>query len=294
MQTHRKMWGALCLLVAYAVLVTPARGDLSGDFANFQSCPRTNPEVERCFHAVSKGGKVVLGSRSVPIEKPVLIQGGITKVIPGTKFSRLVSPSTGVTMAKVAQNVPGGLLGIVPKSSSTDMVQALAAAFFENDLLGLQVTLELAKPAEEVEINPSNLSPFASGVVLRLPVKVHLENPILGPDCYVGSAKHPIVWNLGPSQTSPPAPNKPIEGTFGKSSFVGEGLAFKVTGNKMVDNAWGAPPATGCGGPLAFLINPMVNDGLGTTAAGHNTTLLENDLELVTTAGLKFAEEEGL
>jgi len=53
---------------------------------------------------------------------------------------------------------------------------------------------------------------------LKLPVKVHLENPLFDSKCYVGSSSTPIWWELTTYKTNPPAPNKPIEGSSGKSN----------------------------------------------------------------------------
>jgi hypothetical protein len=52
-------------------------------------------------------------------------------------------------------------------------------------------------------------------------VKVRLENPFLGSECYVGSNSSPVVLNLTTGTTSPPAPNKPIKGTVGNIEVNG-------------------------------------------------------------------------
>ena len=52
-------------------------------------------------------------------------------------------------------------------------------------------------------------------MALKMPVKVHLENPFLGKNCYVGSSTSPITWNLTTGETNPPAPNTKIKGKAG-------------------------------------------------------------------------------
>jgi hypothetical protein len=121
-----------------------------------------------------------------------------------------------------------------------------------------------------------------------MPVKVHLENPFLGKNCYVGSSTSPIVWKLTTGTTAPPEPNKPITGSAGSLEVLEEGAVAKLTGTKLVDNAWSAPKASGCGGILGFLVNPIVNTQLGTITAGHNTAILKNTIYI----GSAFATKE--
>lgn len=291
MERHRKLWAGLSLVIAHVVLAAPAHADLTGDFEKFQSCPWESSNVTRCLYSETEAGEIRLGSRVVPIENPVLIQAGVGNANPKNRFARLFAASSGATMAEVPQNVPGGLLGIVAKPSSSPLVQMVTKLLFENAFLGLRATLELAGPPEDVKVNTYNLGQ-SQGTTLRLPVKIHLESPILGPSCAVGSARHPIVWELTSGKTSPPPPNQPIKGSFGTSTFLAEGFIVRLTKNKLVDNEWGAARATGCGGPLASVVNPMVNAQLEEAGPGHNSATLENTIELITTAALKFVDEK--
>ena len=75
--------------------------------------------------------------------------------------------------------------------------------------------MELTEPPSEIYLNlVAELG--ENGVALRYTVKLHLENPLLGRDCYIGSDTDPIVFNLTTGETNPPPPNKPIHGAFGK------------------------------------------------------------------------------
>ena len=150
---------------------------------------------------------------------------------------------------------------------------------FENGLTGLNSTLELAKPASEIRVNENNLA-GEIGTALKLPVKVHLENPFLGCGCYVGSSSSPLIWNLTTGTTSPPEPNKPITGTAATIEFLEEGRILESKGANLVDNAWSAPGASGCGGFLVELIlDPIINAAAGVpAAAGHNTAILNNTI----------------
>jgi hypothetical protein len=296
MRKQRKTTRALCaamLAVALASLglAGSAQAKLVEPFTKFQYCPWHNAEVARCVYALTESGEVKLGNKSVPIEKPVLLQGGISEPNETTKFSKFFEPTNKITLSKAAQNVPGGLAGIVPEASSPPLVKALIKFFFENKITGLTSTLELAKPASEIQMSESNLA-RREGVALKMPVKVHLENPFLGKSCYVGSSSSPIWWNLTSYKTSPPLPNTSIEGASGKLEFIEEGLMLRLNGAKLVDNAWSAPGASGCGGILGFLVNPIINSQLGSTTAGHNTAILNNTIEITTPFALEYIEEE--
>jgi hypothetical protein len=281
------------LVVALAALglAGSAQAKLTGEFTKFAQCPYTNTEVRKCIYSLTESGEVVLGSKKVPIEKPVTLQGGAGPVDEITEFSKFYAATNGITLSKSPQNVPGGLLGIVPDASSPALVKALIKFFLENSLTGVNSTLELAKPASEIKISEFRIAAEES-VGLILPVKVHLENPFLGKNCYVGSSTSPITWNLTSAETSPPAPNKPIHGFGGEGEFLEEGRIVKLKNNKIVDNAWSAPTATGCGGILSFLVTPIINAQLGTTTAGHNTAILTGSVYSSPAASVKKNNEE--
>ena len=289
--TTRALWAAMLAIALFCLGISgTAQAKLVGDFTKFQYCPWTKTEVKKCIYSVTEGGEVVLGSKTVPIEKSVLLQGGFGQP-DASHVSVFYAATNGATLQKVPQNVPGGLAGIVPESKSPALVKKLIKFFFENSITGLNSTLELAKPASEIRISEFNMS-HKEGVALKMPIKIHLENPFLGSKCYVGSESNPITWNLTSGKTSPAAPNTSIEGSFGQASFLEEGLILHLKENKLVDNAWSSPSATGCGGLLAFLVNPIVNGQLGTTTAGHNTAILKNTVDLASTAAIKFIDEE--
>src|SRR6201999_691801 len=69
---------AAASLVALAVLVAaPMASAHSGEYAEFNNCPSTNPAVQGCLYSKTYGGEVILGSKKVPIVNPVILQGGV-------------------------------------------------------------------------------------------------------------------------------------------------------------------------------------------------------------------------
>jgi hypothetical protein len=293
MQTQRRrVVGVALLALALGALglAGTAQAKLVGNYTKFAQCPFENLEVKKCIYSTTESGEVVLGSKKVPIEKPVVLQGGYG-AIGEDEFSKFYGASNGITLSKAPQNVPGGLLGIVPEASSPALVKALIKFFLENSLTGLNSTLELAKPASEIRVSENHLSGEVE-TALELPLKVHLENPFLGKNCYVGSSSSPVTWKLTTGTTSPPAPNKAISGTLGLIEFLEEGRILEAAKAKLVDNAWSAPAASGCGGILAFLVNPIVNSQLGTTTAGHNTAILNNKIFVASGAAVRKNNSE--
>jgi hypothetical protein len=292
---HKTTWVVCAALLAVALaslgLAGGASAKLVGEFTKFQYCPYKTVGVERCLVSVTESGEVILGSKTVPVEKAVTLQGGFGVPNETTKISKFYEATNGITLSKTPQNVPGGLAGVVPEKGTSFLVEKLIKFFFENKLTGLSSTLELAKPASEIQISEANLS-RKENVALKLPIKVHLENPFLGKSCYVGSSSSPIWWELTSGITAPKEPNKPIEGSAGKIKFLEEGLILQLNTNKLVDNKWSAPGASGCGGILGFLVNPIINSQLGTTTAGHNTAILNNTVNITTPEALEYINEE--
>jgi hypothetical protein len=266
----------MALVALGALFAAPSALAHSGEYAEFNQCPSTNPNVLTCLYSKTTGGEVVLGKKKVPIVNPVILQGGFSEP-DGTFFSTFYGALNGETLTKAAQPVPGGLSGLVNcKEISLSWLRASCEAVFENGLTGVNSTLELARPASEIRVSVSNLL-FEEGTAVKLPVRVHLENPLLGSGCYIGSSSEPIWWNLTTGKTSPPAPNKSITGSSGKFESKGEdGEILRLGGDKLVDNAWAAPGASGCGGwPAEYVLDPIINASVGVPAkAGTNTAIL--------------------
>jgi hypothetical protein len=284
----------LALALAVLGLTADAQAELTGEFTKFAHCPFTNEKAIKCIYSVTESGEVVLGSKKVPIENPVVLQGAYGS--PGEEkeeayFFPFIAAANGITLSKVPQNVPGGLLGIVPDSSSPPLVKGLIKFFLENSLTGLNSTLELAKPASAIRISENNLAGEA-GTALQLPVKFHLENPFLGSSCYVGSSSNPIIWNLTSGTSSPPPPNKPITGSGGEGELLEGSEIFKLNNDTLLDNSWSAPKASGCGGVLSFLVDPIINRQLGNATAGHNTVTLKGTLYIAAAATVSAHDKE--
>lgn len=281
-------------LMASLGLASTASATPKGKFAIFADCPLATAGLTACVHAETTSGEFTVGKVTVPINKTIVLQGGIIAKITENEAEEVViteefvGAADGNTLSKTALNVPGGLLGVECSKISNEFERFVCEVIFENGLTGVTATTELAAPASSIAINESNLL-TAKGTALSLPVKVKLGNPLLGEACYIGSNAKPIALDLTTGTTSPPEPNKPIKGNPGKIGAE-EGL-LTDEGNSLVNNSFAAPEAEGCGGIFSFLIDPLVNGKLGLpSAAGHNTAILNGKLQQASATTVKESE----
>jgi hypothetical protein len=248
----------------------------TGQYSRFDQCPSKTAGVVKCVQSITSGGAIVLGKKTTPIVNPVTLQGGLGEPVFNEKeetfYESFIGASNGETLSKTPQPVPGGLTGLVNcKEISNFLVRLGCEAVFENGLTGVNATLELAKPASSIIVNEEFLA-FRNGTALQLPVKVHLENPLLGSTCYIGSSSAPLIWNLTTGFTTPPAGTAPLEGSSGKLEFIEKEEIAVFQNVKLVDNNWSAPAATGCGGfGVELILDPIINASVGVpSAAGKN------------------------
>ncbi len=283
---------ALVMPLATLGLASPALAVVhhpTGDYAPFADCPLSNPSVTACIVASTTSGEFTVGKKTVPINKTITLQGG-TIENPETGALTFVGAENGETLSKTALYVPGGLFGIKAPESWPAEAKEKFNKMINEGLTGVTETTELAKPASDIGISTNNLI-AEEGVALSLPVKVKLSNVFLGSSCYVGSESDPIVLNLTTGTTSPPAPNKPIKGNRGEIEFKDEYNIVVLSGGSLVDNAFAAPEATGCGGSFSKLVDPLVDSVFGVpAAAGHNTAILTGKLEEAVAEAVKASE----
>jgi hypothetical protein len=241
-----------------AVGSAPAMAGIDHELSVFAQCPTSVPGVDGCAYSTVTGGEFKLGSKVTPITNPITLQGGLKE---GT--NELVPAADGNTLSKTPETVPGGLAGIgLPGEEVT-------------------ATAELAGP---VFLNSTAL--LRGGPSVQLPLKVKLDNPVLGATCYVGTEAEPISLTLTTGTTSPPPPNTPISGKTGTLSFVAAGNIIRVAGTTVVDNEFAAPGSNGCG--PGGIEDSVVNNSAGLpSAAGNNSVIQETEFEQANPEKLK-------
>jgi len=115
-------------------------------------------------------------------------------------------------------------------------------------------------------------------------VKVKLENPLLGSECYIGSNSSPITINLTTGATVGGPTGKP--GTLTTSE---EGELATISGVSLVSNTFSAPGASGCG--LFGLLDGIINEKLGLpSAAGKNVAVLNGKVEIANSEVVEESE----
>jgi hypothetical protein len=244
------------------VFASSAWAGLKAEFAIFNDCPVENPEAALCIVSTTTSGEFHMGNESVPVTKPVVLQGALP-----AEGHVLIPAADGNTLSKTPLTVPGGLLGIE----------------LLGDLTEVTATAELAGPVEVNVINANK----GEGVAASMPLKVKLDNPLLLNECRIGNNSEPIALNLTTGTTNPPPPNGPISGSPGTVVIGAHGKIFTITGSSLVDNAFFTPGANGCAGLLAPVVDLSIDLKTGLpSAAGKNTAILNGSLAAASVASV--------
>lgn len=283
---------------------TASAGTPSGDYAVFQHCPyASNSSVQGCIVATINGGSFKIGRASVPINKPIVLQGGVNNI---AGWGDLYVPTDVPAMSPTALDVPGGLLGLMEPDSTWP--GPLTQAFWDivNTVNDVSATAELVGTAQANFINAAFPPPSGDATVIQLPIRIHLQNPFLGNTCYIGSASHPIMLKLVANTTSPPPPNSPISGVPATLSIVDtsnpQGQILMAANGTLVDNSFAVPAAKGCGNTLLpipvitpilqGIVSAAVNlkEGLP-AAAGKNTAIMSGDTAATASVFVQQSEQ---
>jgi len=241
----------------------------ANEYEAFAQCPTEAPGVETCIVARTGSGEIKLGNESVPIEKTQTLQGGL---IIETPFESVFETAlNGETLTKTPQKVPGGLTGIkCSEIKGTGFIERelrkLCESIFDSHLTAVYATTEVAGSANSIILNQPFLE-IGYSTALTLPVKVKLENPLLGSSCYIGSNSEPIKLEL--STASP--------GKVGTISTRAKGGILVISNNTLVDSGFKAPGATGCG--IGGLLDGLLNSKLALPATTGDNAVLNNTLE---------------
>lgn len=288
----RKVFLAAALAAVMLVPASQATAQThhpTGEFAPFAECPLGHPELYACLYSESSDGFFTMGSKTVPLVNPVILQGGLSTE---NEFEfEGIAAANGETLSKTPQPVPGGLLGVVAPKWWPQWVQDWFNDAINDGFTGVTATVELAAPASSVKINTVALL-LETGTALSLPVKIKLDNVLLGNNCYIGSNSNPVVIDFTSGETSPPPPNEPISGSAGTLEVNEAGTLVTISGGALVNNSFAAPAADGCGGFFSFFVDPLVNSLTGLPSpAGTNTAVLEGKIQNADPAAVEASEE---
>ncbi len=264
----RLLVAAISSLAMLAMLVPAAQAEVpASPFERFAGCPNFAEEealglefgLEFCIRSVVTGGHLQAGKQDVPIENPITLTGGTNGAFEDFSYN-----SEG-GLSKTKEEVPGGVVGL---TGLNWLIKLLGV-----NALKLYAVTELAGP-------PSNIN-FGS---VTLPIKVHLVNPVLGNNCYIGSKAEPITLKLTTGTTEPPPPNEPISGE--EADFKEEGEVAYLENGVYVDNSFAVPAAKGCVltllGFLPVSLDGVVNLQAGLPAAAGTNEAVQDLNEEIT------------
>ncbi len=267
--TKKLLVSGIAMVLAASAVAQTATAAPTGEFAQFAQCEYENTEVSTCIDWTWSAGTLQIGTKTIPIVNPITLQGSY---VPEMQF---LGATNGNTLSQTPEPVPGGLAGVTAPTSWPEWLQEAFNEQVETGLTGINATVELAGPTAgltNATLSTENLL-FEEGAALRLPVKIHLDNPILGNDCYLGSDSEPIQLNLTTGTSGA------LKGSAGELMFNEAFTLIDLTGVRLVDETFTVPSATGCGGELSEYLDPLVDSIFGTPAGvGENHAALEGTL----------------
>jgi hypothetical protein len=275
---------AAVFVVPMAVLASASPALATRPFEKFKSCPTEIPIVVTCAYGVTSGGEFTINKTKVPINKSIVQQGGqIASGIQNIEIS--IGAKAGYeSFQKVALNVPGGLTSIINCTEiSNEFLRNTCKFFFEHGITELTATMEpVANEHNPPLVNSVALSEEV-GTAVTLPVRIHLNNELLGGGCYIGSEASPIQLHLS-TGTSGVLKGKRGNLQTLKETIPGEEepvRALRVYNNSLVDNTFTVPVAEGCGELFGIkgVLDGVVDSKVGLPSKeGNNKANLEGEL----------------
>jgi hypothetical protein len=222
-----------------------------------------------CAAADSPSGSATIGSTTVTTGDTNLQFGLVTDTSTNPETVTAFSPPGGAVVAAPAQ-VPGGLLGLMCPSL-IPVISQICQTLVNSPLNAVSAVVESAGDPSNINL----LAQLQKGVpILTLPVKIQLQNPILGSNCFIGSDSNPIL--LHPENLTTPTVSNVRFKTNGTPAKGGPMFAL-VTNATQGDSTFSVPTASGCGGLLSLLIDPIVNAKLGLPSPSGSNSLVLND-----------------
>jgi hypothetical protein len=214
--------------------------------------------VEVCLRGVASEGTINIGSIDTTFHGPGIVQGGTGDLgAPPSWADALDGQSYSAPeqlMSKPVMAALGNPSGVTPPAQSQVYVES-----------------EQAGPI---------LFGFVDGAtVTTVPLSFHLINPLLGPNCRVGTVQDPVVLNLTTGTSGS------LTGTLGTLHVAHTDILYTL-GTEVVDNTFTAPGATGCGSGGVWDSALDSNNGLP-SASGNNEAILYGSFDLASAANVE-------
>jgi hypothetical protein len=290
--TEKRITRVLITTVAMAaslgcLSVSSAMAEPKGEYSVFKECPvHATPRISSCLVSRVEKGQITIGKQEVPIVNTQTLQGGFINNIGETTQTFVAALTPANTLSKTPQPVPGGLAGLVECDKITGsgfwevIERGSCELLFENAVTGVNATTELSGPPSSIGLDELNiLTEKETG--LSLPIKVKLENPLLGDECYLG----PITLALTSGKSGT------LTGSPGEIGERGEGGILVLKNNRLVSSTFTAPTVTGCGEFFSFILDPIIDAKIGLPSETGNTAVLIGTVEQASRGLVEESEE---
>ncbi len=265
----------------------PSPPTLNGDWAPFNRCPVDNPtmfkadgkeEVALCVALSSPNGGIKIGGLPLSTGESNIQFGLVGESHEESETTyKLVSPRGGAADVAPVQ-IPGGLLALVCPGAPRELWWICGHHGGDGDATGITASVQPAGELSNFDLDGA----LTVGVpTVSVPVKIHLENQLLGPRCYIGSDSEPIVLQL---EGLTPFTSLTIEGFEPDGAVATEGdklVRIGLFGTTEGDKSFAVPAVNGCGfrGALDGVIDN--NAGLP-SAAGANALVMNETVTYLT------------
>jgi hypothetical protein len=255
---------------------------LSGDWAGLNRCPVDNPtmlaadgvtNIALCLAVTSPNGSLTIGGLTLPT-KASNLQAGVVINETG-QGATLVSPADGAAENESIE-VPNGLQALICPSSGRLAWRVCRpprhdGRDYEHSSQLTNLTVSMVQAGE-----PSNFNLFAglslNQPLLSLPVKIHLQNRLLGNRCYIGSDAEPII--IQPENTT--APTVKGEEFDGNGTPDPNGPLTKIQlADTQGSSSFAVPAATGCG--FMGIFDEAIDNHMSLPSAAGKNSLVFNE-----------------
>jgi hypothetical protein len=262
-----------------------------GIYAPFTDCPLLNPLMQEstpgsatgCVAGDVASGRIKIGDITTQIKatatvaNPVAVQFGIWDPVNASSDSATANQFTGgilpppaglsAQLVSAKQLVRGGLLKALgcPNSNATVEQLCTEAQTAGGKDLKVYASAQSAGPITNFDL-----------LTWTQPVEFHLINPLLGSNCYIGSADNPVVLN--PTLTGTAAIEMDPHPRYHPDTEV-----IQINDARATDTTFTAPGVTGCGpgGTANIAVDTAIDTSVGLpTASGADSITLKGTFYL--------------
>jgi hypothetical protein len=266
---------------------TPPAPTLNGYWAPVNRCPVDDPamlaadgvqNIVACLAVSSPSGAIKIGALALPIGESDTQFGLVVESHPETETFKLISPDGGATsMAPI--EIPDGLPALVCPGAGRELWWICGGrhAGFHGDgrLTDIDASVQQAGELSGFSL----VGALSAGVsIVTEPIEIHLQNPLLGPACYIGSESEPILLQFeNLTQPSPPG----LEGfedfeVNGNPIERGPLVRLATHSSSGGDLSFAVPGASGCG--FRGMLDSVIDHNAGLPSpAGENALTLNED-----------------